>query len=94
MKGDEFQVFDSQHFRSARGNKSLIELARLQVSHHGERFVVRMTIELRCFAMIEVWSRADLGWEEIHTIPGPLVPETIEESLEQVTRLATEIMKG
>lgn len=43
---------------------------------------------------MEVWSRAELGWKEIHTIPGPLVPETIEEALEQLTCLAGEIMKG
>lgn len=85
-------VFDSKPFRSARGNKSLIELSRFQIGE--KRFVLRVTIELRCFATIEVWSKSDLEWKEIHAIPGPLVPDTIDQSLEDLTRLATEIMKG
>lgn len=88
----DLEVFDSQRFNSGRGNKSLIDLAKFKTSH--SRFVIRVTIELRCFATIEAWSTADLEWKEIHTIPGPLVPETLDQALEELTRIGIEIIKA
>lgn len=94
MKDLDLQVFSSQRFTSARGNKSLIDLVKLKAARFGDRFVLRITIELRCFATIEAWSKTELGWKEIHTIPGPLVPETIDQALAELTRISIEIIKN
>ncbi len=95
MKNTRLETFDSQRFKSARGNDSLIDLAKLYLDYNGEeeRFIIRIKIELRCFAKIEAWSMIELGWKEIHTIPGPLVPDAIDQALEQLTTVAIEIVK-
>ena len=87
-----FHVLESDQFRSARGNESLIEIARITID--SQTFVIRISIELRVLAMIEVWSTSDLRWNEVHAVPGPIVQPSIDENLEMLARVGIEILRG
>lgn len=88
-----FHVIDSQKFISGRGTDSLIDVARIQAE--GNRsFFVRISIELKHFASIEVWSSFDLSWKEVHSVPQPLVRPTLDENIEQLTQIGIEILTG
>ncbi len=88
-----FHILDSQKFDSARGNSSLIDVARIQTGDH-RAFVVRISIELRCFAKIEVWDTFSLGWKELHTIVLPLVLPSIDKNIEALASTGIAILRG
>jgi len=88
-----YHVIDSQRFTSGRGNDALIDVARVQASDDRGYFV-RVSIEAKQLAMIEVWSPTDLQWKELHTIPTPLVRPDLDQNLTELAKVGIAILKG